>query len=792
MDLKHIRNFSIIAHIDHGKSTLADRLLEITHTVPERKMRDQVLDSMELERERGITIKMQPVRMVYHARGLTQTYTQTNAENNSNTTNADKIQTKDLLYEDITYKIRGACFAVKKTLGLGHKEVIYQKALEIEFKKIGLNFKSQKIIDVLYDNKKVGTYIPDFIIEEKIIIELKSLPGIGKTQEEQLWSYLKGSEYKLALLVNFGSSDVTFKRIVYESLRQFASSPRESAQVGDEYILNLIDTPGHVDFSYEVSRALKAVEGSILLIDSTQGVQAQTLTTLAMARGPRPDERGKEGIDGHKKIIPVLSKIDSPLARVEDIKEEVVKLLGCDREEILLVSGRTGEGVEALLDAIIERVPPPTSTDFTQTVAEKSQRNSASSPLESANMLRALVFDFKYSNHRGVIVFVRVLDGKVKKGDSLIFAVSNEKFTALEVGTFSPEETPRDYLSAGDIGYIVTGIKKPGIASVGDTITTLANPLPALSGYMQPMPVVWASIFPEDADDFAELKMALGKLRLSDSSFSYEEESSGSLGRGFRLGFLGMLHLEIITERLKREFNLDLVITTPSIIYEVINLQDKRVKVYSPYFFPDDSSIKTIFEPWVDAKIITPVKYLGNVMQILFDHEAEVGETENFGDNRSSITVKMPLRELMRNFFDELKSTSSGYGSISYTIAEMREANVTRLDILVADEVVPAFSKVISKKRVEEEAENSVNKLDELLPRQMFTLKIQGRAFGRIISSRSKSGMKKDVTQHMYGGDITRKMKLREKQKKGKKKMKERGRVNIPQEVFLKMMRTGE
>lgn len=597
--LQHIRNFSIIAHIDHGKSTLADRMLEITHTVEERKMRDQVLDSMELERERGITIKMQPVRM-------------------------------------------------------------------------------------------------------------------------------------------------------------------EHSLNGEKYILNLIDTPGHVDFSYEVSRALKAVEGSILLVDSTQGVQAQTLTTLAMAR------------EGGLRIIPVLSKIDSPLSRVEDIKEEVVKLLDCDPEEVLLVSGRTGEGVENLLAEIIKRIPAPTETHHGE------------------NSLRALVFDFKYSSHRGVIIFIRVLDGKIKKGENLIFAVSNEKFTSLEVGTFSPEETPREYLSAGDIGYIVTGIKKPGIASVGDTITKLNNPLPALSGYMQPLPVVWASVFPEDADDFTELKMALGKLRLSDSSFSYEEESSGSLGKGFRLGFLGMLHLEIITERLKREFNLDLVITTPSIIYEVINNFDKREKIYSPYFFPDDNNIKTVFEPWVNAKIIIPVQYIGNIMQLLFDHEAEIGETENFGDNRSSVSIKLPLRELMRNFFDELKSTSSGYGSISYTIAEMREADVTRLDMLVADEVVPAFSKVISKRRVEEEAEKSVLKLESLLPRQMFTLKIQGRALGRIISSRTLSGMKKDVTQHMYGGDITRKMKLREKQKKGKKKMKERGRVNIPQDVFLKMMKTGD
>jgi GTP-binding protein LepA len=599
MELKNIRNFSIIAHIDHGKSTLADRMLEITHTIESRKMRDQVLDSMELERERGITIKMQPVRMEYA----------------------------------------------------------------------------------------------------------------------------------------FG---------------------------GQEYVLNLIDTPGHVDFSYEVSRALKAVEGSILLIDSTQGVQAQTLTTLAMAR------------EGGLKIIPVLSKIDSPLSRVSEVKEEVVNLLKCDPDEILLVSGRTGEGVESLLEEIIKRVPAPSET------------------YKGDNDLRALVFDFKYSNHKGVIVFVRILDGKVKKGESLLFSVSGEKFTSLEVGTFSPEETPRETLSSGDTGYIVTGIKKPGIASVGDTIAKSSNPLPPLPGYMKPVPVVWASVFPEDADDFALLKLALGKLKLSDSAFSYEEESSGSLGKGFRLGFLGMLHLEIITERLRREFNLSLIITTPSITYEVTYKNGKKEKIYSPYFFPDDGNLESVQEPWVTIKIIVPSQYLGNIMQLLFDHEGEVGEIENFGDNRSSVYVKMPLRELMRNFFDELKSTSSGYGSISYEIDNMRDANVTRLDVLVADEVVPAFSKVVSVKRVEEEAEKSVEKLHKILPRQMFTLKIQGKALGRIISSRTISGMKKDVTQHMYGGDITRKMKLREKQKKGKKKMKERGRVNIPQEVFLKMMQGGE
>ncbi len=598
MDLKNIRNFSIIAHIDHGKSTLADRMLEVTNTIEQRKMKDQVLDSMELERERGITIKMQPVRMEY--------------------------------------------------------------------------------------------------------------------------------------VLN-----------------------------GEKYILNLIDTPGHIDFSYEVSRALKAVEGSILLVDSTQGVQAQTLTTLNMAR--------ESGL----KIIPVLSKIDSPLSRKEEVKQEVINLLNCSEEEILFVSGKTGEGVDNLLQEIIKRVEPPSVT------------------YKNENDFRALVFDFKYSNHKGVIVFVRVLDGRIKKGESLIFSESKEKFINLEVGIFSPEETPKDFLERGETGYIVTGIKRPGIASVGDTIVKSNNILPAFGGYMKPVPVVWASIFPEDADQFMELKSALGKLKLSDSAFSFEEESSGSLGRGFRSGFLGMLHLEIITERLKREFDLDLVITTPSITYEVLTKKGNTEKIYSPYFFPDDSLIAKVFEPWVNIKIITPTEYLGNIMQILFDHEAEVVDTMNFGDNRSSLNIKMPLRELMRNFFDELKSVSSGFASISYELDELREANVTRLDILVADEVVPAFSRVVAKRKVEEEAEKTVEKLHSILPRQMFVTKIQGKALNRIIASRTIQAFRKDVTGYLYGGDITRKKKLLEKQKKGKKKMKERGKVNISQEVFLKMMKSG-
>jgi GTP-binding protein LepA len=541
-----------------------------------------------------------------------------------------------------------------------------------------------------------------------------------------------------------------------------ASSQQAGGNVaGQEYILNLIDTPGHIDFSYEVSRALKAVEGSILLVDATQGVQAQTLTTLNMAR--------ESGL----KIIPVVSKIDSPLARVPEVVKEIAELIDCDESEVLKVSGKTGEGVVELLNQVIERVPAP-------------------KPFDETNEFRSIVFDFQYSNHKGVIVYVRVMSGSVKKQDQLLFKVSDEKFQALEVGIFAPDDTPTDSLSAGEIGYIVTGIKQPGIASVGDTVASIRDTLPPLHGYMSPRPVVWASVYPESQDDFNALRMALGRLRLSDSSFTHEEESSGTLGRGFRCGFLGMLHLEIITERLRREFSLNLVVTIPSITYEVELTNGKRVVIYSPSLFPDDHDVKRVFEPLVNMKIITPPEYLGVIMQSVFDHEGEVTATDNFGENRTSLSLIMPLRELMRNFFDEMKSISSGFASISYEIAEMREADVARLDILVADEPVIAFTRVVSRRRLEEEAKASVEKLARILPRQMFTLKIQGKALGRIISSETLSGMQKNVTQHMYGGDRTRKMKLWEKQKEGKKKMKElgRGNVNIPQDVFVKMMRS--
>ncbi|HVU06326.1 MAG TPA: translation elongation factor 4 [Candidatus Paceibacterota bacterium] len=614
MDISRIRNFSIIAHIDHGKSTLADRLLEITGTIEKRKMQEQVLDSMELERERGITIKMQPVRM-------------------------------------------------------------------------------RHVVD------------------------------------------------------------------------------------GVEYVMNLIDTPGHIDFSYEVSRALKAVEGSILLVDATQGVQAQTLTTLNMAR--------ESGLV----IVPVVSKIDSPLARADDVKLEIAQLLDIPLDSILGVSGKTGEGVPELLKELIKRVPAPK----TEIGARGGETGAENAPKD----FRSLVFDFQYSNHRGVTVYTRVMDGSVKKGDTLRFRIANETFIANEVGIFSPDETPRDSLSAGEIGYIVTGVKEPGIASVGDTITLDKSALPPLAGYMRPSPVVWASIYPESQDDLTLLRQSLGRLSLSDSAFTYEEESSGTLGRGFRCGFLGMLHLEIITERLRREFNLTLVVTTPSITYEVTLKSGKKTIIYSPPLFPDEGEIARIEEPWVELKIITPNQYIGALTQIIFEHEGTADSMDTWGGasmERTAITVSMPLRELMRNFFDTVKSVTAGYASISYEQKGMKVADVQRLDILIGEEVIPAFTRIVAANKAYEQAEMAVEKLEQILPKQMFVTKIQGKAGGRILASRQKAALKKTVTAHLSGGDISRKKKLWNIQKEGKKRMLERGQgdINIPQEVFVKMMRMGE
>jgi len=599
--VKQIRNFSIIAHIDHGKSTLADRLLERTGTIPERKMRAQVLDNMDLERERGITIKMQPVRMQYTA--------------------AD----------------------------------------------------------------------------------------------------------------------------------------------GEEYILNLIDTPGHIDFSYEVSRALKAVEGVLLLVDSTQGVQAQTLTTLAAARA------------AGCVIIPVVSKIDAPAARIDEVKMELATLLNVSPDTVLGVSGKTGAGTAELLAEIVKLVPAPRVSD-------------------ASGEGRGLIFDFSYSTHRGVVVYLRVFDGVFKKGQSLSFRAAGKDFIALETGIFMPDETPSEELRAGEIGYIVTGIKEPGIVAVGDTIGEAKGALPALAGYERPRPVVWASVYPESQDDLSLLRQSLGRLRLSDSSLSFEEESSGVLGRGFRCGFLGLLHLEIITERLRREFDLALTVTIPTISYAVTTKDGKREVIYTPSRFPDHGDIVMIEEPWVKIIVITPADSVSALVQMLYDHEANTTSTIAYPDGRMEMTAEMPLRELMRGFFDKLKSISSGYASLSYEFLDERPADVVRLNVLVAEEIVPAFSRVVATRRVQEEAEKMVERLHKVLPKQQFVTKIQAEAQGRIIASRSLSAMRKDVTGYLYGGDITRKMKLLEKQKRGKKKLLAHGtgKVNIPQDVFMKMVQESD
>ena len=594
MEKSQIRNFCIIAHIDHGKSTLADRLLEFTGTVAKRDMQAQLLDSMDLERERGITIKLTPVRM--------------------------------------TYK---------------------------------------------------------------------------------------------------------------------------------DYVLNLIDTPGHVDFNYEVSRSLAAVEGAVLLVDASQGVQAQTLSNIYLA------------LAADLKIIPVLNKIDLPAADVGRVSQEVIKLLACKKEDILLISAKTGEGVEQVLERVVSDVPPPAGKDGATT--------------------RALIFDSYYDEHRGVVLYIRLVDGQIVKSSQVKMLATGAHGNALDVGFLSPEMKSAAKLVAGEIGYIVTNLKSAREAKVGDTITaTNANPEP-LPGYKEVKPMVYAGIFPAEGDNYSELRNAMDKLKLNDSALFYEPEHSQVLGFGFRCGFLGMLHMEIIMERLKREFGLKLIAAVPTITYKVETSDGKVKEIYSPMNFPEDGQINKIFEPWADTQIIIPPERLGAAIQLLYEHEAEVGEVEQFGQRRSIINAKMSLRELMRNFFDALKSATAGYGSLNYKISEMREASkgsVVKLDIWVAEEIVPAFSRIVSKNKVQKDAEAAVEKLRELIPRALFTIKIQAKAMGRILAARSIAPMKKDVTGYLYGGDITRKMKLWQKQKKGKEKMKKlgKGRADIPHDVFIKMM----
>lgn len=590
-----IRNFVIISHIDHGKSTLADRFLEITETVQKGKMRPQYLDAMDLEREKGITIKMTPVRMFW----------------------------KD-----------------KKT--------------------------------------------------------------------------------------------------------------------DEEIMLNLIDTPGHIDFNYEVSRSLAAVEGAILLVDATKGIQAQTITNLELAR--------KEGLV----IIPVVNKIDSPVARPMEVKKEISEFLKIDESTIMFISGKTGENVEALLEAVIEKVPQP--------------RGREDLPL------RALIFDSKYDSFLGVVSFVRVMEGKIKAGEKLFLVNSKAQGVAKEIGVFKPDMKSISELKAGEIGYIATGIKETEkIGIIGDTIT-INNPeikVEPLAGYKEPEPKIFVSVYPEDQSEFEQLKMALAKLKLNDSALFYQQQNFYVFGRGFLCGFLGTLHAEITMERLRREFGMEIVIGAPQVAYKAIGPKGQLIMIYNPLNWSD--SYRQFSEPWAEVKIIINAVYLGRVFDFLSGLEGSHIESYPFGLDRYMLIYEMPLREIIGKFYENLLNITQGFASLTYKEIEYRETDLVKLDILVAGKPEEALSRILPKANAIAEARRIVQKLKELLPRQSFAVPLQGKIGGTIVSRETLSGYRKDVLAPLYGGDYTRKKKLLEKQKKGKEKMKEKGEVRIPPEVFLKV-----
>ncbi|KKW18575.1 MAG: elongation factor 4 [Candidatus Sungbacteria bacterium GWC2_49_10] len=639
-----IRNFVIIAHIDHGKSTLADRFLEATGTVEKRKMREQFLDMNPLERERGITIKMQPVRMVYRPK----------------------------------FPISNSQFSINESIS-----------------------------------------------NENSNIE---------------------NSLKIAKLKNENSDS--------------------------EFILNLIDTPGHVDFTYEVSRALAAVEGAILLVDATQGIQAQTLANLELARRE------------HLEIIPVVNKIDLPSAMIRETAGELSRLLGVSEERVLLVSAKDGAGVDGLLRTVVRRVPSPFEMmEF---------RNIESSD----GALRALVFDSIYDAYQGVIAFVRIFSGSVRRGERLTFLAAGGSAEALEVGIFSPERREVETLSSGEIGYIATGIKEPAKVRVGDTISKNADiskhrvePMP---GYKEPTPVVFSSLYPENQDDYETLRDSLTKLKLNDSSLFFEPEKSEALGRGFRAGFLGMLHMEIVSERISREYGLALVLSNPSVAFRVARRSHaggSAEMVYSAIKMPDSHEIESIEEPWITGEIITPSGYVGALTTLLNDREATIVKTSNLLGDRLVVAFDAPLREIIIDFYDTLKSISHGFASMAYEIGVYRKADLVRLDILVAGERKGILSEIVPRKNCEYIARARVSALKDILPKALFPIALQAAIDGRIIARETIPALRKDVTGYLYGGDRTRKMKLWQKQKKGKKKLKDRGSVDIAPETFLKILK---
>jgi GTP-binding protein LepA len=628
---EQIRNFCIIAHIDHGKSTLADRFLEITNTVAARDMKSQILDSMDLERERGITIKLQPVRMI-----LEPNHTQ------------------------------------------------------------ALNTKSE----TLNNSQNLNPKIPNNLEFRNSNLEIVS-----------------------------------------------------SAQ----YQLNLIDTPGHVDFSYEVSRSLAAVEGAILLVDATQGIQAQTLSTVYMA------------IEAGLEIIPAVNKIDLPAAQVDRVIAEISELLGCSPESVSKISAKTGEGVEGLLKAVVAEVPPPKG--------------------EQSNNPRALVFDSYYDEYRGVILYVRMIDGSISSNAVINLMASGKTGEALEVGFLGPKKTPTKKIDCGEIGYIVTNFKSVSEARPGDTVTLAEKQAKEpLAGYRKVSPFVYAGFFPINNEQYQQLKESLAKLKLNDAALQYEPENSAALGFGFRIGFLGLLHLDIIKERLEREYGLDLIITTPSTDYQVVITNQETIIIRSAKELPDVSKINEIREPWVKGEIITPKANLGAVLQMIIEARGLQKHISYLDEQTAVFNFEAPLANILTDFHDRLKSITSGYGSFNYELAGYRAQHLVRLDILVAGEIVDSLSQVVHRKEAANRARQTVAKLKEAIPRQLFEVSLQGAIGGKIITREDIKPLGKNVTAKLYGGDVTRKRKLIEKQKSGKKRMKMLGKVEIPPEAFAVLL----
>lgn len=752
--MNNIRNFLITAHIDHGKSTLADRMLELTGTVEMRSMKPQYLDQLDLERERGITIKMAPVRMLY------QHSTRISVDQN-----ADK---GGLLYESLTFKIRGALFNVYNNLGPSYKEIIYGNALEMEFKKIGLSYEREKAIDVMYDNKKVGVYRPDFVIDSKIILEIKAQPFIGKLEIKQTWYYLKGSDYRLGLLVNFGSKELQIERIIYDTIRD---NPRldlqKSAKV--EYILNLIDTPGHSDFSYEVSRALAAVEGAVLLVDATQGIQAQTLANYESAKNAKLT------------IIGAVNKID--VATPEQIEEaitELSELLGFQPEEILKVSGKTGAGVLELLETVVTKIPPPTNI-------------SLDAKGDVQNCSRALVFDSQYHDHKGVIAYIRVFSGSFEGGNQAGLLATQTEFKIKELGYFHPGLKADKRLAEGEIGYIATGIKDANKLKIGDTIIShylgSISDYQPLPGYAEPRPVVYVSFYPEDSNQYEQLKQSIGHLQLNDAALRFEPDFSEILGRGFKGGFLGRLHFEITAERLAREFKIETVHSFPSVAYQIKIQNNGWLTITNPKDFPIDPA--EVLEPMTEIEILTPAKYLGAVLGLKeFFRFSNIQVKPTL--TKTLITAKLPLADLISDLDDKMKSVSEGFASLNYKTIGWERGEVEKLEILVAANIVPGLTRIVPKSYIEQEARVTVTRLKDLLPLQQFTQAIQASVRGKIVARETIAAMRKDVTGYLYGGDRTRKMKLWKKQQRGKKKLKEMAehqQIKIPASIFKELLK---